>query len=184
MNQVKWTHMLIVRQVVAVAVLLTMSNAAVFAENPVALHREFMATKGQFVLTAPQNMNVADVHARLIALMNDTGSELQNVGPTEITARTTFATFADQMLVLVPGGLVDINYQRAAYNATGAPIYRVRRITLTQEDGESVRVQFCARVAQYNPRSNGPPDVRIATKCKLDFREWYALREATARLFD
>ena len=176
--------MMIVRQAIAFAILLTMGNAAVFAANPVALQREFMAAKGQFVLIAPQNMNVADVHARLIALMNDTGSELQKVEPTEITARTTFATFADQMLVLIPGGVVDINYQRAAYNAAGVPIYRVRRITLTQEDGEPVRAQFCARVAQYNPRSNGPPDVRIATKCKLDFREWHALREATAHLFE
>jgi hypothetical protein len=184
MIQVKWTHMLIVRQVVAVAALLTMIIAPALAENPVALQREFMATKGQFVLTAPQHMTLADVHARLLALMNDSGSELQKVEPTEITARTTFATFADPMLVLIPGGVVDINYQRAAYNAAGVPIYRVRRIVLTQEDGESVRVQFCARVAQYNPRSNGPPDVRIATKCRLDFREWHALREATARLFD
>jgi len=184
MNQVKWTHMLIVRQVVAVAVLLTMSNAAVFAENPVALHREFMATKGQFVLTAPQNMNVADVHARLIALMNDTGSELQNVGPTEITARTTFATFADPMLVPIPGVVIDLNYQRAVHDATGAPIYQVRRITLAQEDGEPVRVQFCSRVKQYTSRSNGPPDIRVATQCKLAFREWNALRQATSRLFD
>jgi hypothetical protein len=176
--------MSIVRRMFAVTTMLMMSSAPALAENPVALHREYKASKGLFVLTAPAQMNLADVHARLVALLNDSGSELQEVAPTEITARTTFATFVDPMLVLIPGGVVDINYQRAAYNATGEPVYQVRRITLTQGDGEPARVQFCSRVKQYTPRSNGPPDVAVVTKCKLDFREWNALRAATARLFD
>jgi len=164
--------------------MLAMSSVPVHAENPVALHREYQASKGQFILTAPAQMNLADVHARLVALMNDSGSEVQEVGPTEITARTTFATFADPMLVPLLGGIYDINYQRAAHDATGAPIYQMRRITLMQEDGGPVRVQFCSRVKQYTPLANGPPGVRIATKCKFLFREWNALREATSRLFE
>ena len=176
--------MVIVRRVIAIAALLTMSSAPALAENPVALQREYQAAKSQFVLIAPAQLNIADVHARLVALMNDTGSELQKVDAAEITARTTFATFADPMLVPILGAVVDINYQRAVHNATGEPIYQVRRITLTQKDGEPVHVQFCSRVNRYTPRSNGPPDVRVATQCRLEFREWYALRDATARLFD
>jgi hypothetical protein len=176
--------MSIVRRMAAFAALLTMGSAPALAENPVALQREYKASKGLFVLAAPAHMNLADVHARLLALMNDSGSEVQEDAPAAITARTTFATFVDPMMVLIPGGVVDINYQRAAYNATGEPVYQMRRITLTQEDGEPVHVQFCSRVKQYTPRANGPPDVAVVTKCKLDFREWNALREATARLFD
>ncbi|HEY6123566.1 MAG TPA: hypothetical protein VIV63_02860 [Steroidobacteraceae bacterium] len=176
--------MSIARHVIAIAALFTMSSAPALAENPVALQREYLATKGQFVLVAPAHMNLADVHARLITLMNDSGSELQEVDAVTITARTTFATFADPMLVPILGGVVDLNYQRAVNDAAGVPIYQVRRITLTQEDGQPVRVQFCSRVKQYTPRSNGAPDVRVATQCKLAFREWNALREATSRLFE
>src|SRR5882672_1708100 len=176
--------MLVVRQVILFAALLTISGVPALAQNPVALQREYNATNRQFVLTAPAQMNVADAHARLVALMNDTGSEPQEVGATEITARTTFATFADPMLVPLLGSVIDVNYQRAVHDATGEPIYQVRRITLTQQDGEPVRVQFCSRVKQYTPRSNGPPNVRVATQCKLGFREWNALREVTSRLFD
>jgi len=177
--------MTIVRKVSAAAALLVLFSAGAFAQNPVALQREYLQSKRQFVLTAPAHLAVADVHARLLKFMDDTGSEVQESGATEITARTTFAAFADPVLAVVPGaGLVDLNYQRAAYDANGTPIFQVRRITLTQKGGAPVSVQFCSRVKQYTPRVNGPPDVRVATRCNLEFREWNALREATARLFD
>jgi hypothetical protein len=80
--------------------------------------------------------------------------------------------------------VVDVNFQNSAHDATGAPIYQTRRITLTQKKAEPVRVQFCSRENRYVPRTSGPPDVRVIMQCKLEFREWNALRLATLHLFD
>lgn len=168
---------------VAFALFVTGTTSAL-SQNPVVLQREYRSTGGQVLLTAPAKLNLADVHARVIALLRDTGSEVLESRETEIVARTTFATFADPVLVAIPVVVVDLNYQRAAHEANGEPIYQVRRITLTQAKDAPVRVQFCSRVKQYSPKTNGPPDFRIATQCKLEFREWNALREVTARLFD
>jgi len=168
----------------ALTALLSLSIAPALAKNPVELQRQYKAAKGQFLMAAPAQMNLAEVHARLLAFLDDTGSEVQESGPNEIMARTTFAAFADPVLVAIPIVVVDVNYQRAMYEATGEPVYQNRQITLTQEKDGQVLVQFCSRVKQYSPRSNGPPEVRVATRCKLDFREWNALREVTERLFD
>ena len=153
------------------------------AQNPVALQREYQNAKRLFVLTAPARMSAAEVHARLVKFMNDTGSEVQQSSDTEIMARTTFATFSDSLLLALPV-VVDVNFQNAAHDANGTPIYQTRRITLSQKNDEPVRVQFCSRESRYLPRTGGPPDVRVIMKCKLEFREWNALRVATLHLLD